>query len=526
MKITWTQRNISPIITRICSRTRMGMDRRALQVVVSSIYSVLNDTQKTALKLSLNRQNIIKKKYQQFGLDLDLGELNDFNFRKTVKLRGFIDAAADFFNYTGRHDLYNVSSDIAHGGIKKNIFIPEKTNIDHDILLKMAKTRILNEMDPDRSKNSKIIDTTFEIAQKCDPGHEIDLIYRMRKIADIGGDLQAIIASLFMGVPDGDIGTLLTGNANGSLSGFANSTVKIVEKFRALNDSFKFCPDELSTDKKYLSKKMSELIKKAEYPQALLLFFLEKLMTARKAEDKTESIFDEIRYIYAPLAERSGLIFLADDFRDQYLRLSRPEEYKDVEEQVKKRLHGMSYDDAKVTLSFFARELASELFDKIGGEFLRAVIKFRVKSVYSIWNKAKVREEYEINDILAAKIIVESDEMLQKVVDNLKKCNSFTLDPKKPIKVCLENSEEDPSWSGVKMNGIYDGGIPMELQIVTKKMHKENTLGKVADWFYNLIKELNGIEQLFTFLPPKELISTDFEKNFYLFRDFYIDETK
>ena len=316
----------------------------------------------------------------------------------------------------------------------------------------------------------------------------------------------------------------------------------IIARFQHLKNTFKFDKSKLPIDSKYIYRKMCELVRGAETAETLLLFFMDQLFYAREVDKESDGVFDAIRFICAPLAERLRLVYLADDFRDQYLRLrpDLPGKYEEVVEKVRERI-GMNYNTAKMFLQMYTEQIM-ELLEARGVNVNNITIKFRVKSPFSIWEKIEKRikegHTYEnIKDILGVKIIchtssvsdeVKPEEEVQKIVFLLTKDELFKAS-KDDIKECLDGGE---GWQGVKAVGITSFChpiVPLELQVMTDEMNKHNKHGLAAHWEFKIQEQLEaeaaelsmGIVQEFPKREPQEEMSVDYYKNFSKIKNYW-----
>ncbi len=521
-KTTWVQKTVSPLATRIFSAA--FLDRGSILWGIGQVARDTGETHLMTLKMSLVKHGIIQEKFGGLALD----RIDHFHLGKTVTLKKLLLAAEEFYQETGVEELLKVAPHIASGRTSGTINLNHSAgSIDYRKALYAVKPRILSAINAPPADNwswqNEMLDDAYELAARNPAAPKPELIYRMQKMADMGGDIQAIIASLFIGAGPREIESIFAESCGSRVLRFKDSVIKIVSGFDRLKNDFVFANGPSLSDRKCIFKKMCELVRSANSPQVLLLFFLYKLARAREAGSSREGIFNEIRFLYAPLAERLGLIYLADDFRDQFLRLSDPEKYKFVEARVYEQI-GMNYESAKAYLQIFTKELNAELHRKLGVDLLGASVKFRVKSPYSIWNKVEVRGEYSyegINDPLGVGISVTSEKTARAIWDILKKTDLFTISTS-PGSVKEALGPAGDGWRGIKLQGRDAMGKPIEIQITTHDMHKENTCGRAATWIYNLKKDLGSIEQEFDILEPPEVVTSSFVENFYQLLNYWI----
>lgn len=508
---TRVQKYVSPIATRLFSV--VFLDRRQVASGIRALAGSIKDERgKIHLRMALIRHGLLLPAYRAIPLE----NIEHYHFSKTITARDLAGAALSFREHSARDEFSGITLGIITG---QKIEI-KPGEVDYNRILQSITPKILSELQDERDWNGEALKKAFALASRRNGVNRDTLIYRMRKMSDIGGNIQAIIASLFMDRPAADAHKLFQAS-NGDFLGDLGESVHLrIKEYQDLLAGFTFDGSQLKAKDDYLAKKMAELVVRSDDAQTLLLFFLHKLNEAREANDTTAPIFDEIRYLYAPLAERLSLFFLADDFRDQFLRLSQPKKYEAIDQKVFERL-GLSYPEAKVFLSRFVEKLFGYLQKELGAGIQGLTIKFRVKSPYSLWNKVEVRKEYgfeALKDILGVKIICASEDAMLAVRDRLIKKNGLIT-----IKSVADKTERKRGeWRGFKLVGEHKRNderkiLPIEIQIMTREMNHENNWGKAGTWIYNLIKDLDepGIKkQVFRFKEPPELITANYVENF------------
>lgn len=514
MKTTWVQRNISPIFTWAFAKAGF-VDRRILADRVRILASQLDEKGKQQLWYALAAQpyevrlrNLLtpKKLVHDEGLVQPLEEMQHYHLSKMSTIKRLALTEERFRLYTGRDDFrQHVVAPVLDETLAKE----EGGDIDRVFQGSAELSRIFESQKPlillDLSVNeegeslqsSKVLDQVFKFAKQFSGLNDEKITYRIQKMADIGGDMKTIIAALFMHMDPLVVNAAfmrIQGQAEFSeLEGDRENVCGLIAIARQLFECFKFDANQLFADNKQIFRKMCELMRKTSMPQALVLFFMMKLFYAREVTPERDGIFNEIRFILAPLAERLGLIYLADDFRDQYLRLTDPEKHREIVAMVKKKL-GMDYEAAKIFLEMYSKEVLKYLRDR-GVDVANIDIKYRVKSPYSLFEKIFCRNQghsfEEIKDILGLKVICRSKKEAQLISDVLRKGEVFAA-YKGSIKNALEAQGEDV-WLGIKLVGetiATSPSQPIEIQIMTKEMNQANNHGKAAHWWYKLLNEL------------------------------------
>ena len=198
--------------------------------------------------------------------------------------------------------------------------------------------------------------------------------------------------------------------------------------------------------------------------------------------NKQYKIAGETLYIYAPLANRLGLYKIKTELENLSFKYEHPEEYAEIEE----KLNATAAERDKVFNDFTA-PIRTQL-DKMG-------LKYRVKSIYSIWNKMQTKHVpfEEIYDLLAVRIIFEP----RNVEEELNDCFDIYVSISKIYKPHPDRLRD---WvSHPKANGYQalhvtlmgNNGQWIEVQIRSERMNDVAEQGFAAHWKY---KEGGGSE--------------------------------
>jgi ppGpp synthetase/RelA/SpoT-type nucleotidyltranferase len=524
-------------------------DRKAIMREVRLYQDRLDRKERQDLKEVFLECGIIQPKFGHLMLE----ELNYFHLSKTITAAKLVIAGRKYSEKARRKDF---SSD----AVPEMVQHEPSTRIESGMYAlsglspKRPSPVIETDATVERKLSRKQVEYAlgFAIAQRC--GTKEALEYRARKMVDLGANELTIIASLFMLVKEKELDNLLGLMKDESLRMNKQLIKEIVLRYQKIK-GFEFKKEEMIRDsnknKNYISLKMRELVREAEEPEVLLLFLFSKLIEARSAADSSSPVFDEIRFVYAPLAERLGLVFLADDFRDQYLRLCRPKTYEDLVKKVIERI-GFDYDGAKKDLRRYAKDLYRYICRSLEWKYQNdpevdvhheIFYKSRIKSPYSIWNKVIIREEHpfgQIKDIRGVKFICLNDKVLRDIHETLTRENNYFKANPTDERIRLGGAEGAGAvnWKGIKLVGKDWNGKLVEIQIMTAEMNEENNLGKQATWKYNLRKELEGlkykdekgelrsVEQDLDSMEPYEMTTSNYVENFLQVKRWQLTQTK
>ena len=125
------------------------------------------------------------------------------------------------------------------------------------------------------------------------------------------------------------------------------------------------------------------------------------------APNKQYKIAGETLYIYAPLAHRLGLFAIKTELEDLSFKYEHPEAYRRISEQL-----AATAEKRESVYNDFARPI----IDKLTAQGLKFEARYRVKSVYSIWNKMETKKIpfEEVYDLYAMRIIFDCDDQSQE----------------------------------------------------------------------------------------------------------------
>ncbi|KAI3786206.1 hypothetical protein L1987_45340 [Smallanthus sonchifolius] len=180
----------------------------------------------------------------------------------------------------------------------------------------------------------------------------------------------------------------------------------------------------------------------------------------------------ETMEIFAPLANRLGIVSWKEQLENLCFKYINPNQYKDLSSQLMK-----SFNDKMVASA--AEKLEEALKD---GSISYHVLYGRHKSLYSIhckMLKKKISMD-EIHDIHGLRLIVENVEDCYKALDLV-----HGLWPVVPGK--FKDYINHPKCNGYRsLHTVVMGKglVPLEVQIRTKEMHSQAEFGFAAHWRY------------------------------------------
>ena len=219
------------------------------------------------------------------------------------------------------------------------------------------------------------------------------------------------------------------------------------------------------------------LLTMAQDIRVVLVKFADRLHNMRTLEaldpDIRRRMAQESRDIYAPLAHRLGIARIREELEDLSLKWLEPEVYRSLQERINlRREEREAYLDQ-------VRTPLRKMLQKAG---IQADVQGRIKSFHSIYRKMATRAKAfeEIYDLLALRIIVDTlpdcyhalglvHSMYTPVMARFK---DFIATPKRNMYQSLHTTIIGP------------GGMMLEVQIRTARMHQTAEVGIAAHWLY------------------------------------------
>ena len=194
-----------------------------------------------------------------------------------------------------------------------------------------------------------------------------------------------------------------------------------------------------------------------------------KHMTPEKQQEKARETMD----IYAPIAQRLGIMKVKVELDDLSLKYLQPDVYYDLVDKIAVR---------KVERERYVQNIVDEVGAHIERAGIKAKIDGRVKHFFSIYKKMKNQNKTidQIYDLFAVRIIV----------DTVKDCYAalgVIHEMYKPIPGRFKDYIAMPKanmYQSLHTTLIGSSGQPFEIQIRTYEMHKTAEYGIAAHWKY------------------------------------------
>src|SRR4051812_25024265 len=224
------------------------------------------------------------------------------------------------------------------------------------------------------------------------------------------------------------------------------------------------------------------IIAMAEDVRVILIKLADRLHNMRTIEylgkQKQVQKAKEVLEVYAPLAHRLGIHALKWELEDLAFQTLHPRKYDEIKQMVAERRADREehVNEAKEVLEHELRKVD-----------IPAEISGRAKHFYSIYEKmAKKGKEFnEIYDLTAMRVIVQrsGEEGTRDCYGALGLIHSLW----KPMPGRFKDYIAMPKFNGYRSlhtTVIGPEGMPLEIQVRTRRMHLEAEFGIAAHWVY------------------------------------------
>ncbi len=192
-------------------------------------------------------------------------------------------------------------------------------------------------------------------------------------------------------------------------------------------------------------------------------------------EEKRRMTAKETLEIYAPIAHRLGIRAFKEELEDRAISFLDPVAYHDIEERL---------EEQSSQRQEFLEQIKAKITERVNETVKNARVDGRVKSVHGIYRKMFIggKSFDEIYDIYAVRIIVDT------VIDCYN-CLGIVHDMYHSIPGRFKDYISTPKpnmYQSLHTTLIGGEGVPFEVQIRTREMHRNAEYGIAAHWKYKM----------------------------------------
>lgn len=285
-----------------------------------------------------------------------------------------------------------------------------------------------------------------------------------------------------------DVSTIIAGILHDTVEDTSATITQIKEEFgesisQIVNGVTKLSKFEMSS----IAEKQTENFKKlllsaASDIRVLIIKLIDRLHNMRtlkyRPKQKRYKTAKETLEIYAPLAERIGISSVKDELQDIAFMELHPDMCNSITERLKELYEHSSH---------IINTISTEIEKLISEVEIKSVIKGRLKTPYSIWQKMNKRNiSFEqLSDIMAFRIIVDNIPQCYETLGLLHR--NYLVVPGRFRDYI--STPKNNGYQSLHTSVIGPLNKRIEIQIRTREMHQIAEYGVAAHWNY---KQANG----------------------------------
>jgi len=201
-----------------------------------------------------------------------------------------------------------------------------------------------------------------------------------------------------------------------------------------------------------------------------IAFVVAELRHIEETNPNRMSLANSIFYLFAPLSARLGLSEVKTELENGAFKISDPETYNQIQEDVDNRFHKRQPIVERLT------NLVKNSLEELN---IEGKVYGRKKHIYSIYKKMKEKGMDHIYDLIAVRAIVKT---VPDCYALLGKLNSQLEPYKNRFKDYITHPKAN-GYQSLHTTVIFEG-FPVEIQIRTEDMHKYAEYGIAAHWLY------------------------------------------
>ncbi|MDD5503959.1 MAG: HD domain-containing protein [Candidatus Omnitrophica bacterium] len=239
-----------------------------------------------------------------------------------------------------------------------------------------------------------------------------------------------------------------------------------------------------------IQNQMNMIIQLASEPDVMMLVFAEKIacLTGKLNRDQKEYIYRELVNVYAPLAERLGMIKLSNDLRNESLKAYNLEAYNSVKSKIEDRIR-MRIDEADGHLKSVENKVKDALKNLGVGRNLY-VVTSRVKGIYSVYEKGKGRmiEPCDLYDIFGIRVVFSDNNDIWKAGELLEKVGMSIVPGEEGSRY---KTTQKLGYEAYQVRVQDKEGRFYEFQFMSKENLDIYEHSEIAHWAYKIKRQSN-----------------------------------
>ncbi len=218
----------------------------------------------------------------------------------------------------------------------------------------------------------------------------------------------------------------------------------------------------------------------------------------------------ETMMLYIPLAHQLGLYRIKSELEDIFLKYTEPERYKEIVRRIK---------ETEPQREALLERFINPLREKLDKEGIRYILKARTKSPYSIWKKMQAQQITfdKVYDLFAMRFIIDCEPDHAKEEALCWKVYSLVTEEYTPDTRRLRDwisKPRDNGYESLHTTVQTKEGLPVEVQIRTRRMDEIAEKGQAAHWSYKGIKGGGGDRLTDWLNQVRELMQSDDEEKY------------
>lgn len=283
----------------------------------------------------------------------------------------------------------------------------------------------------------------------------------------------------------------------------------IIEIIEGLNNISNIQLQEANLDEERYRKL---IISYSTDPRVILIKLADRLEVMRSINilppaKRTKKLM-ETMMLYIPLAHQLGLYRIKSEMEDIFLKYTEPERYKEIVRKIK---------ETEPQREALVQRFINPLREKLDREGIRYTLKARTKSPYSIWRKMQAQQITfdKVYDLFAMRFIIECDGDHAQEEALCWKVYSLVTEEYEPDTKRLRDwisKPRDNGYESLHTTVKTAEGLPVEVQIRTRRMDYVAEQGAAAHWSY---KGIQSKDRLTDWLNQvRDLMQSDEEEKY------------